>query len=171
MVQNIKLQITSSENGFDDFDVIDHPEIRRVKLGHNLERGDVFSVYGPESTKRGATWRGNIEASLASFLLISADQIQVSREMKFSHEAFEGDALNGDGQAWGVKENGLVVYEAMFCESTARRLAQLSSLYPGEDWNAMRVRLESEEYDLSDPGMQSAARPETQVNTASRPRG
>lgn len=171
MEQNIKLQLISTEHGFDNFDVIGHLEIRRVTIGHNLERGDVFNVYGPESTKRGATWRGTVEMSLASFLLLSADTIEVSREIKFSHEAFWGEALNGDGQAWGVKENGLILYEAMFCEGTARRLAQLSSLHPDEDWGAISARLESEGFDLFDPGMQAAVMTEIQSGVASSHRG
>lgn len=89
--------------------MIGHSEIHRVTIGHNLGIGDVFNVYGPESTKRGAAWRGGIKESLASFLLID----------------------------------------------TARRLAQLSSLHPDEDWNDISVRLESEGFDLSDPGVQS----------------
>jgi len=83
-------------------------------------------------------------------------------ESKFSHEAFKGESLIGDGEAWGVRDASTVVYETMFCERTARRLAQLTTRYPAEDWNAVKVRLELEGFDLSDPGLQSTAQEPTQ---------
>lgn len=168
MNSKIKLQLVSTEHGFDDFDVVGHQDIHRICVGQGLANGGVFNVYGPGSTKRGAAWRGTIESSLASFLVVSASSIEVSREMKFSNEAFKAEAMNGDGEAWGVRDASSVVYETMFCESTARRLAQLTSLYPDEDWNAVSARLESEGFDLTDPGLQSSARHPSQCGQINR---
>ncbi len=82
VVENIKLQRTSAEHGFDDFDVTGHPEGHRVTVGHGLQRGGMFNVYGPESTKRGATWCGSVEASLASFWKVSQESIQVCMDLR-----------------------------------------------------------------------------------------
>lgn len=169
MNNGIKLQLISAEHGFDDYDVTGHEDIHRVCVGQALKQGDIFNVYGPESTKRGATWQGSVEKSLSSFLLVNVDAISVSRELKCSHEAFKGDALNGEGEAWGVRDATSVVYETMFCESTARRLAQLTSQYPEEDWNSISARLESEGCDLSDPGTQSNTQRATQDGQPRRP--
>lgn len=67
----ITLTQICSDHGFDDYDVAGHPEIYRVCVGHGLKHGDLFNMYGPAG-KRGATWYGNLEASLARFLGVSA---------------------------------------------------------------------------------------------------
>lgn len=65
---SIQLNLVSSENGFDDFDVIGHFGIRRMTVGHGIKNGDICNVYGPESQKRGAAYQGSPEATLAKFL-------------------------------------------------------------------------------------------------------
>jgi hypothetical protein len=65
--------------------------------------------------------------------------------------AFEGDALNGTGRAWGVHQHGVIVYETMFTEATARRLAQLCDSMPRADWETHRAVLAGEGLDLRDP--------------------
>lgn len=67
------------------------------------------------------------------------------------HEAFEGDALNGMGRAWGVKTEREIVYETMFVEATAKRLAKLCDAKPSAGWLTHSAALEREGYDLSDP--------------------
>lgn len=73
----ITLKQVCSDHGFDDYDVAGHPEIYRVCVGHGLKHGDVFNVYGPAG-KRGATWCGNLEASLARSLCVNADIVGVA---------------------------------------------------------------------------------------------
>jgi len=68
---HITLTQICSDHGFDDYDVAGHPAIYRVCVGHGLKHGDLFNMYGPAG-KRGATWCGNLEASLARFLDVSA---------------------------------------------------------------------------------------------------
>ncbi|PPC84530.1 MAG: hypothetical protein CTY39_08615, partial [Hyphomicrobium sp.] len=80
MTGKIKLQLTTAEHGFEDFDVTGHQDIRRVCVPRGIEQGDIFNVHGPESEKRGAVWCGSIEKSLARFLGVNADSIEVSRD-------------------------------------------------------------------------------------------
>ena len=66
--------------------------------------------------------------------------------------AFKSDALNGEGRAWGVLKAGGVVYECMFVERTAKRLAQLDDQKPAANWHQHKAALQREAFDLSDPG-------------------
>lgn len=68
-------------------------------------------------------------------------------------KAFRGDALNGEGAAWGVEQTGGVVYECIFVEATARRLAQLNDSMPDAGWNEHKAALERNACDLTDPGV------------------
>ena len=69
------------------------------------------------------------------------------------HEAFESEGLNGPGLAWGVKHRGFVVYEAMFCPSTAMRLAGLCDVMSDQGWGVHCSVLEDEGYNLDDPAV------------------
>lgn len=71
--------------------------------------------------------------------------------MKTRYVPFEGEALNGTGLAWGVRDENGVLYECMFKETTARRLAELSTAHPEEDFETVRQVLLSEGYSLADP--------------------
>ncbi|WP_406624568.1 hypothetical protein [Acidovorax sp. SDU_ACID1] len=82
----ITLKQVCSDHGFDDYDVAGHPEIYRVCVGHGLKHGDVFNVYGPAG-KRGATWCGNLEASLARSLCVNADIVGVADPQALSRHA------------------------------------------------------------------------------------
>ncbi|HIH2744875.1 TPA: hypothetical protein ACYLN4_000541 [Burkholderia lata] len=75
-----------------------------------------------------------------------------------TYEAFEA------GGAWGVQNvmhipvyhrgervSPGILYDAMFTEQTARRLAALSTQFPERDWNAQSEVLKSEGFDLGDP--------------------
>ena len=75
-----------------------------------------------------------------------------------TYEAFEA------GGAWGVQNvmaapvyhqgervSPGILYDAMFTERTARRLADLSTQFPERDWNAQSEVLKSERFDLGDP--------------------
>ena len=73
-------------------------------------------------------------------------------------KAFKGNALNGDGQAWGVKQDGAVVYETMFVEPTAKELALLCNSMPNASWERHEQFLKRQGCDMSDP-----ARPITLV--------
>ena len=70
-------------------------------------------------------------------------------------KAFKAQALNGpEGVfAWGVERGGGVVYEAMFAERTAKRLAELNDQMPNADWLQHEAVLSAEGYDLSDPAI------------------
>lgn len=74
-------------------------------------------------------------------------------------KAFKGESLNGKGNAWGVEKAGGVVYECMFVEATARRLARLNESMAGADWQAHQAVLEREGFDLTDPSCAAAAVP------------
>lgn len=63
---NIKLH--SSEHGFHDYDVIDHPVLRRACVPAGIQKGDHFNVYHGESSKSGAKWLGDLERSLIAWL-------------------------------------------------------------------------------------------------------
>lgn len=77
--------------------------------------------------------------------------------MAKKHEAFESNGLNGPGKAWGVRQGG-VVYEAMFCEATAKRLAVLCDEMPSGDWDAHSQCLQREGFSLEDPCAPTRAR-------------
>lgn len=140
MGNNINLQLTSSEHGIDDFDVTGHEDIHRVCVGHGIKNGDVFNVYGPESTKRGATWRGSVENSLSSFLVVDVDSVHVSRELKRTHEAYKGNALTGAGEAscestgpsYVVKDEHTLGY--LYGNSSFMGVLAGSVIKGGHDW-------------------------------------
>lgn len=70
----LNLHLVSTEHGFRDFDVIDHPVIRRATVASDIRKGDYFNVYHGESSKAGAKWFGNLEKSLAVWLTIQASE-------------------------------------------------------------------------------------------------
>lgn len=75
----VHLQLVDDRHGFDDYDVTGHLEATRVKVAGGLSRGDIFNVYGPGSTKRGASWMGSLEESMKKFL--GVDTIHINREL------------------------------------------------------------------------------------------
>lgn len=68
-------RLVASDFGYDDYDVCGC-EIHRAKVSHRIKINDIFNVYGPGSTKRGATWLGCIEKSVQSFLRECAEEAQ-----------------------------------------------------------------------------------------------
>ena len=76
-------RLVASDFGYDDYDV-GGCEIHRAKVSHRIKENDIFNVYGPGSTKRGATWLGNIEKSVQAFLMecVEADQAEILQPVK-----------------------------------------------------------------------------------------
>ena len=59
--------LVASHYGYDDYD-IRGCVLHQAKVSHRIKVNDIFNVYGPGPTKRGATWLGTIEASVRAFL-------------------------------------------------------------------------------------------------------
>lgn len=76
-------RLVASDFGYDDYDV-GGCEIHRAKVSHRIKVNDIFNVYGPGSTKRGATWLGSIEKSVQAFLMecVEADQSEFLQPVK-----------------------------------------------------------------------------------------
>ena len=73
-------------------------------------------------------------------------------DMKKKAKAVECAALNGDGKAWAVVDgDGYTIYEAEFCEATAKELALLCASMPKANWERHRQVLERMGCDLRDP--------------------
>ena len=62
----ITTHLTSSEHGFDDFDVLGLPHVHRVCVGHGIKNGDIFNVYCDDGCKLGATWRDTLVDALCA---------------------------------------------------------------------------------------------------------
>lgn len=62
------LELVSKEHGFDDFNVTGRDELRRICVLHSTKKGDLVNVYFGESSKRGAVWKGTVEATLNQFV-------------------------------------------------------------------------------------------------------
>jgi len=62
------LELVSKENGFDDFNVNGHDEVRRICVPQSTKNGERVNVYFGESSKRGAVWKGTVEATLNAFV-------------------------------------------------------------------------------------------------------
>lgn len=58
----------NSEHGYDDYDVIGHPVVHRITVGHGIKKGDIFNVYCADSRKVGGQWTGSLVPSFASVL-------------------------------------------------------------------------------------------------------
>ena len=72
--------------------------------------------------------------------------------MKKKAKAVECDALNGKGKAWAVVGgDGYTIYEAQFCEATAKALALLCHSMPKATWERHRQVLGRMGCDLRDP--------------------
>lgn len=63
----ISAELSSSEHGFDDFDVAGHPCVHRACVRHDIQVGDVFNVYHGESSKSGLVWDGSLLSALRKF--------------------------------------------------------------------------------------------------------
>lgn len=66
--QSLNLNLVTSEHGFHDYDVNDHPVLRRACVPVDIKKGQRFNVYYGESSKAGAVWTGNLEKSLQEWL-------------------------------------------------------------------------------------------------------
>lgn len=64
----LKIELVSDENQQLDYDVLNHPVLRRAKVPHGIRIGEQFNVYHGESSKGGAVWRGSVEKSLTDWL-------------------------------------------------------------------------------------------------------
>ena len=62
-----QIKLHNSEHGFQDYDVIGHPTLRRACVPLGIRRGENFNVYHGESSKSGTKWLGNLEMSLAAW--------------------------------------------------------------------------------------------------------
>lgn len=72
----LKIELASDDNGQLDYDVIDHPVLRRAKVPKHIRIGEQFNVYHGESSKGGAVWRGSMEKSLLAWLDTQAPQVK-----------------------------------------------------------------------------------------------
>ena len=57
-----------SEHGFDDYDVVGHPLVHRITVGHGIKKGENFNIYCQEARKVGGKWDGSLVSSLSSAL-------------------------------------------------------------------------------------------------------
>ncbi|MDP2780468.1 hypothetical protein [Devosia sp.] len=73
-LETIKTELVSDENGILDYDVIDHPVLRRAAVPKGIRIGEQFNVYYDESSKGGAVWRGSVKASLKRWLEVQPKQ-------------------------------------------------------------------------------------------------
>jgi hypothetical protein len=62
------VKLHSSEHGFNDYDVVNHPVLRRACVPAGIRKGDHFNVYHGECSKSGAKWLGDLKSSLSSWL-------------------------------------------------------------------------------------------------------
>lgn len=62
----IKVSLTCSEHGFDDFDVTGHACVHRACVPHGIKMNEPFNVYH-SGGKSGAIWHGDLVKSLTSF--------------------------------------------------------------------------------------------------------
>lgn len=63
----LAVRLISDENGFQDFDIEGHPDLRRACVPNGIKKGERFNVYHGESSKSGAVWTGDLLASLRKF--------------------------------------------------------------------------------------------------------
>lgn len=90
----VELHLIDSERGdrgFDDYDVTGHATVYRVCIGNNLHKGDIFNVYGPPGSKRGAPWLGDLEKSLCAYLKVPNVRIAAEPEAAISVERPKGE--------------------------------------------------------------------------------
>lgn len=64
----MQFKLVSKDHGFDDFDVLNHPIIKRVCVPHSIRHGERFNVYCVEGVKLGAVWRGTVDRSMEGFV-------------------------------------------------------------------------------------------------------
>ena len=64
--QGVTFKLVTEEHGFADYDVLGHDIVKRVTVGQNMRKGDVFNAYCHDGGKCGGTWSGNLELSLKS---------------------------------------------------------------------------------------------------------
>lgn len=90
--QEVKLRLVESCCGFDDYVVADCAQgIRRITVGHGSSAGEPCNVYGPNSSKRGAPFKGSAEATLSAFL--GGAKVVLAMEPSPEHAAFEYQLL------------------------------------------------------------------------------
>jgi hypothetical protein len=81
-------------------------------------------------------------------------QTETKRDGREHQHFYAEEGLNGPNPAWGVRGiEGSTLYEAMFQEDTAERLAELCDDMPEGDWKAHKKVLEAEGYNLTDPAL------------------
>lgn len=67
MEKMIEVSIVSSEHGFNDFEVLNLPNVHRTCVGHGIKNGDIFNVYCFDNVKLGGVWCGEVVKSLTNF--------------------------------------------------------------------------------------------------------
>ncbi|MDD5056512.1 MAG: hypothetical protein PHQ60_01965 [Sideroxydans sp.] len=86
----IEVKLSSSEHGFDDFDVSNLPHVHRACVGHNIKKGDIFNVFCSDCVKLGAVWDGDIKRSLTTFASTSHLYQELSDFVGFFNDAVDG---------------------------------------------------------------------------------
>ncbi len=76
----VSLSQVSRAHGFDDYDVINHPSLRRICVPHTVKRGERVNVYYGESSKEGAVWKGSPEETLIAFAAVAGPRLEPSRK-------------------------------------------------------------------------------------------
>ncbi len=76
----VSLSMVSRGRGFDDYDVINHPSLRRICVPHTVKRGERVNVYYGESSKEGAVWKGSPEETLIAFAAVAGQRLEPSRK-------------------------------------------------------------------------------------------
>jgi hypothetical protein len=80
-ISPISLELVSDINGFLDYDVRNHPTLRRAAVPVGIRIGEQFNVYHGESSKSGATWLGGVEKSLRAWLEVQASALKAKNEV------------------------------------------------------------------------------------------
>lgn len=62
---DLRCVLVTSTHGYDDFDVLGHPVVKRACVPPGLANGEGFNLYCHDGRKIGAVWRGGLEASIA----------------------------------------------------------------------------------------------------------
>ncbi len=90
----VSIHLVSAARTFTDYAVIGHPEVSRITVGHNIQRGEMCNVYGPGSTKRGAPWDTSVVKTLTKFLGHVCIRVEAHGELDQSTDAEESRPRN-----------------------------------------------------------------------------
>lgn len=97
---------------FNDFDIVGHESVKRITIGHRMQRGDTFNVYHRSGAKVGGTWLGSLRASLLAVLGGEEIDIRVGAEgaTHFDAKGFFWRQMPGSTAGRGVWERHCPIY-------------------------------------------------------------